>query len=155
MTSSVPCRCHIYICGIYRHFQTSQLTANNWILSLITYSNCQWGSKRLWNQAEIIPVMKNRLKTLNDFSQSTLTSFWIKIWVSREDNIWPYAVCLQGPQRCWRYILTLPNLLFKHLERNKSHVRITLVDIPSAFNTIQPHILAMRPIEHFQLRWFI
>lgn len=47
---------------------------------------------------------------------------------------------------------TLPNLLFKHLEGNKSHARITLVDISSAFTTIQPHILAIRPIEHFHLR---
>ncbi len=47
--------------------------------------------------------------------------------------------------------LTLLNLLFKHLEGNKTHVRLTFMDFSSAFNSIQPHILATRLIEHFQL----
>jgi len=36
---------------------------------------------------------------------------------------------------------TLSNLVLRHLEGTKTHARILLVDISSAFNTIQPHIL--------------
>ena len=47
--------------------------------------------------------------------------------------------------------ITLLNLLFKHVEGNKSHARLLFIDFSSVFNTIQPHILAMRLTEHFEL----
>lgn len=48
--------------------------------------------------------------------------------------------------------LTLLNLLLKNLEGNKTHARLTFIDFSSAFNSIQPHILATRLVEHFQVR---
>ena len=47
--------------------------------------------------------------------------------------------------------VTLLHLLFKHLEGSGSHARLLFVDFSSAFNTIQPHILASRLLEQFNL----
>ncbi len=47
--------------------------------------------------------------------------------------------------------ITLLNLLYKHLEGSNTHARLLFIDFSSAFNTIQPHILAMRLLEHFKL----
>lgn len=43
--------------------------------------------------------------------------------------------------------ITLLNLIYKHLEGNKNHVRLLFVDFSSAFNTIQPHLLVQKLIE--------
>ncbi len=40
--------------------------------------------------------------------------------------------------------ITLLNLLYKHLERSNTHARLLFIDFSSAFNTIQPHILALQ-----------
>ncbi len=48
-------------------------------------------------------------------------------------------------------IITLLNLLNKHLEGSNTHARLLFIDFSSAFNTIHPHILAMRLLEHFKL----
>ena len=53
-------------------------------------------------------------------------------------------------------ILTLLNMVYRHLEGAKSHVRVLFVYFSSAFNTIQPYILAQRLIWDFSLDggWF-
>lgn len=45
--------------------------------------------------------------------------------------------------------LALLHLLLKHLEGSGSHAQILFIDFSSAFNTIQPYILANRLIEQF------
>lgn len=47
--------------------------------------------------------------------------------------------------------LTLINLLFKHLEGSGCHAGLLFIDFSSTLNTIQPHILAQRLLEHFNL----
>ncbi len=47
--------------------------------------------------------------------------------------------------------ITLLNLLYKHLEGSNTHARLLFINFSSAFKTIQPHILAMRLLEHFKL----
>ena len=47
--------------------------------------------------------------------------------------------------------LMLLNLLTKHLEGKNTHARLLFIDFASAFNTIQPHILARRLLEYFKL----
>ncbi len=37
--------------------------------------------------------------------------------------------------------VTLMNMLFKHLEGKGTHPQLLFIDLSSAFNTIQPHIL--------------
>ena len=44
------------------------------------------------------------------------------------------------------------NKLYKHLQLPQSHVRILFADFSSAFNTIQPHILAQKLISNFSLQ---
>lgn len=115
----------------------------------------------MWKQAEIIPVPKvNKPKTLNDFRPVALTSLLMKAFekLVKKELLEKTAHALDPMQFAYRKhrgvddaILTLLNLLFKHLEGNKNHARLTFIDFSSAFNTIQPHILAMRLIEHYQL----
>ena len=42
--------------------------------------------------------------------------------------------------------LFILNTLYRHLEGPQTHARILVVDFSSAFNTIQPHILANKLI---------
>ena len=46
---------------------------------------------------------------------------------------------------------TLLNLVNKHLESGKTHARILFVDFSSAFNTIQPHLLAQKLLARFNI----
>ncbi len=46
---------------------------------------------------------------------------------------------------------TLLNLVYKHLEGSKNHARLLFVDFLSAFNTIQPHVLANKLVDFFGL----
>ena len=43
------------------------------------------------------------------------------------------------------------NTLYRHLEGPETHVRILFADFSSAFNTIQPHILANKLVSHFSV----
>ncbi len=47
--------------------------------------------------------------------------------------------------------ITPLNLIYKHIEGSKNHARLLFVDFSSAFNTIQPHLLVEKLIEHFNL----
>ena len=47
--------------------------------------------------------------------------------------------------------ITLLNLLYRHLEGTKTQARLLFIDFSSAFNTIQPYILAQKLINNFNL----
>ena len=47
--------------------------------------------------------------------------------------------------------LFILNTLYRHLEGPQTHARILFADFSSAFNTIQPHILANKLASHFSL----
>jgi len=71
--------------------------------------------------------------------------------IVKSELLWRTAHALDPMQFAYRAhrgvenaTLTLLNLLFKHLKGNKTHVRLTFIDFSSAFDSIQPHILAMR-----------
>ena len=51
-------------------------------------------------------------------------------------------VCLQITQRSWWCYFNLLHKTFVHLEKPGSFIRFLFVDFSSAFNTIQPHLLA-------------
>ena len=57
---------------------------------------------------------------------------------------------LQFAYRYWRGVddakLFILNTLYRHLEGPQTHARILVDDFSSAFNTIQPHILANKLI---------
>lgn len=46
---------------------------------------------------------------------------------------------------------TLLNFLNRHLEGARAHARLLFIDLSSAFNTIQPHLLAERLINDFNI----
>ena len=48
--------------------------------------------------------------------------------------------------------LFLLDKLYKHLEQPQSHARILFADFSSAFNSMQPHILAQKLISNFSLQ---
>jgi hypothetical protein len=54
----------------------------------------------------------------------------------------PFQFAYQPSRGVDDAILTLLNMVYRLLEGAKSHVRVLFVDLPSAFNTNQPYILA-------------
>ncbi len=46
---------------------------------------------------------------------------------------------------------TLLNRILKHLEGKNNYVRLLFIDFSSAFNCVQPHILAKKLVENFNL----
>ncbi len=50
---------------------------------------------------------------------------------------------------------TLLNMIMKHLDGRKTHVRLLFVDFSSAFNSIQPHVLVNQLISEFKLQFKI
>ncbi len=46
---------------------------------------------------------------------------------------------------------TLLNMILKHLEGKNNYVRLLFIDFSSAFNCVQPHILAKKLVENFNL----
>ncbi|KAF7650870.1 hypothetical protein LDENG_00119440 [Lucifuga dentata] len=46
---------------------------------------------------------------------------------------------------------TLLNLVLRHLEGSKNHARLLLIDFSSAFNCIQPHLLAKKLKDDFKM----
>ena len=63
----------------------------------------------------------------------------------------PFQFAYQPSRGVDDAILTLLNMVYRHLEGATSHVRVLFVDFSSAFNTIQPYILAQRLIQDFSL----
>ena len=47
--------------------------------------------------------------------------------------------------------LFILNTLYRHLEGPQTHAKILFADFSSAFNTIQPHILANKLVSYFSL----
>lgn len=45
----------------------------------------------------------------------------------------------------------LLNLLYKHLEGSGTYARLLFMHFSSAFNTMQPHVLARKLLNHFNL----
>lgn len=52
-------------------------------------------------------------------------------------------------------VATLLHLVFQHLEKPKTFVKLLFIDFSSSFNTIQPHILIDKLIEEFGLDFYL
>ena len=115
----------------------------------------------VWKQATVVPVAKkNNPMVFNDFRPVALTSLAMKSFEKLIkwkilDKVQHLLDPLQFAYRAGRGVedatLTLLNLVYKHLEGNKTHARILFVDFSSAFNTIQPHLLAEKLLSRFNL----
>ena len=108
----------------------------------------------LWKNSIISPVPKSRNpKELNDFRPVALTSIVMKCFervvLQRLLNKTQHA---QDPlQFAYKQdrstddaTLTLLHNAYTHLDKPRSFVRILFIDFSSAFNTIQPHLMALK-----------
>lgn len=109
---------------------------------------------RLWKDSIIVPVPKSKYtKTLNDFRPMALTSLVMKsferivkdeLMNTAQANSDPLQFAYRAGRGVDDAIITLLNMIVSHLEGAKSFVRLLFIDFTSAFNCIQPHILAER-----------
>ncbi len=128
---------------------------------IFNQSMCQQKVPDLWKQSTIVPVAKNsHPKTLNDYRPIALTSLVMKSFeklIKRE--LTSRTNCLLDPlQFAYRLnrgvqdaTVTVLNLILNHLEGNRNHARLLFVNFSSAFNTIQPHLLAEKLVHQFKL----
>lgn len=107
---------------------------------------------RIWKDSIIVPVPKIKSPvSLNDFRPVALTSLIMKtlekivkdeLLKSVQDLLDPFQFAYRPNRGVEDAVCTLLNLIHTHLENAKSFVRLVFIDFSSAFNCIQPHILA-------------
>ena len=140
------------ICGMLLRCCASQLShvftrLFSWSLHVCTVPS-------LWKTSLICPVPKNRSpSSLNDYRPVALTSIVMKCFERLLFGpLLEHAGELRDPfqfaYRCNRSTddatITLLHNAYTHLEKPNSFVRILFIDFSSAFNTIQPHLLAKK-----------
>ena len=108
----------------------------------------------LWKKSIICPVpKKNKPVSLNDYRPVALTSIAMKCFerlvlkrlsTHTAQHLDPNQFAYK-PNRCTDDAsLTLLHNIYTHLEKPGSFVRILFIDFSSAFNTIQPHLMAKK-----------
>ena len=114
----------------------------------------------IWKRSCIIPVPKKPvISCMNDPRPVALTSVPMKIcerlfkkWLSAfvEDYIDPFQFAYRSKRSCTDTILVMLEKLYHHTDRARegNSVRIMFFDFSSAFNTIQPHLLVQKLLNH-------
>lgn len=112
---------------------------------------------RIWKTATITPVPKKANATLmNDFRPISLTSVLCKcmervvsnrLITSVTDRMDPLQLAYKARRGVEDATLILLNAISQHLDSANSCVRILFMDLSSAFNTVQPHLLIKRLID--------
>lgn len=108
----------------------------------------------LWKESIIVPVAKvSSPKTLNDYRPVALTSVVMKsfehmvkksLLSMTQTIIDPLQFAYQPRKGVEDAVATLLNFVVRHLEGTKTHARLCFADFSSAFNCMQPHVLAQR-----------
>ena len=123
----------------------------------------------LWKNSTICPVPKNnKPKSMNDYRPVALTSLVMKVF---ERIVLQKLLCQTKPfvdQNQFAYrsnrstsdaTLALLHHCYEHLEQSNSFVRILFIDFSSAFNTIQPHLMARKllgyGVDHRLVLWIV
>ena len=111
----------------------------------------------IWKNSTVCPVPKKKnTTTLNDYRPVALTSIVMKCFeklVLRHlltfvhQHLDPFQFAYKPHRGTDDAILTLLHKAFFHLNTPGSFVRILFIDFSSAFNTIQPHLLAMKLLD--------
>lgn len=109
---------------------------------------------KIWKMSSIIPVPKRHpVSVMNDLRPIAMTSSFMKLFERAvlnilEPEVANYIDPLQFAYRKNRGVddalLYLLNRCYSHLEKAGSSIRLMFYDFSSAFNTIQPHILAQK-----------
>ena len=110
----------------------------------------------LWKKAIICPVPKKRNPAvLNDYRPVALTPIVMKVlerivlqrlMQQTDDRMDPYQFAYRQNRGVEDAIISLLHDTYMHLETPKSFVRVLYIDFSSAFNTIQPHLMASKLI---------
>ena len=132
--------CGLFLCGIFSH-----------IFKLSLSQNCV---PKLWKESIVVPVAKvPKPKELKDYRPVALTSLVMKgfekivkksLLTMTQDKIDPLQFAYQPRKGVEDATATLLNLVAGHLEGKRTHARLCFVDFSSAFDCMQPHILARR-----------
>ena len=115
----------------------------------------------IWTLSTVILITKKDIPKLpNDFRPVSLTSLVMKsletiikflLLAVTECNLDPLQFAYRSGRDMYDAKLFILNTLYRHLEGPETHVRILFADFSSAFNTIQPHILANKLVSHFSV----
>lgn len=105
-----------------------------------------------WKQSVVVPVAKvSHPQTLNDLRPVALSSLVVKsleklleaeLPAKVEPLLDPFQFACRAKKGVQDATIALLSLLYKHLEVSGNHAGLLFVDFSSAFNTIQPHLLA-------------
>ncbi|XDV11492.1 hypothetical protein PO909_000423 [Leuciscus waleckii] len=116
---------------------------------------------RLWKDAIVMPIAKKNYSTsLKDYRPVALTSLVMKsfekivrkeILASTQSALDPMQFAYRSGRGVDDATCTLLNMILRHLEGKKTHVRLLFIDFSSAFNCVQPFILAKKLIDNFHL----
>lgn len=112
----------------------------------------------LWKKSVICPVpKKSKPVSLNDYRPVALTSIVMKCFerLILKQIILQTASYQDPNQFAYKLnrstddaTLTLLHNAYSHLEKTGSFVRILFIDFSSAFNTIQPHLMALKLLSY-------
>lgn len=115
----------------------------------------------MWKNSTVIPIpKKGTTKVLNDLRPVALTSLVMKameriikehITKATSSMMDPLQFAYQAGRGVDDAKIFILNTIHKHLEIPKTTARLLFADFSSAFNTMQPHILAEKLITRFHL----
>ena len=133
-------------------FCTSQLASIYSVLFSWSLRDCSIPS--IWKSSLITPIPKSRSpKVPNDFRPVALTSIAMKtferivlqkILIQTQHALDPHQFAYKRNRSSDDATLTLLHNAYTHLDQPGSFVRILFIDFSSAFNTIQPHLMALK-----------
>ena len=123
----------------------------------------------LWKNSTISPVPKNnKPKSMNDYRPVALTSLVMKVFerIVLQKLLPQTKPFLDQNQYAYKSnrstsdaTLALLHHCYEHLEKTNSFVRILFIDFSSAFNTIQPHLMARKllgyGVDHRLTLWIV
>ena len=122
----------------------------------------------LWKNSTISPVPKNKPKSMNDYRPVALTSLAMKVFerIVLQKLLPQTKPFLDQNQYAYKSnrstsdaTLALLHHCYEHLEKTNSFVRILFIDFSSAFNTIQPHLMARKllgyGVDHRLTLWIV
>ena len=119
----------------------------NWFLSV-----CQVPNQ--WKTSCIIPVPKKKsVQSMNDLRPVALTSVCMKLFERLvlvklvdvvKDFMDPYQFAYRDRRSVDDAVLFVLNKIYSHLEKPGTYIRLMFFDFSSAFNTIQPHLMAQK-----------
>lgn len=123
------------------------------ILSIIfNQSLSQCVVPKAWKTSCVVPVPKKQcVQTMNDLRPIALTSCVMKVFekvvllhfqIQVSDFIDPFQFAYQKNRSVDDAILHVLNGIYLHLDKPGTCIRLMFYDFSSAFNTIQPHLMA-------------